>query len=225
MFTETFFETLPTDVNSSLKVIANKFFYDSERNFKDFTGENRIEPYIDAFAVLETFLITNELDSELPIPNISNVDVKATVTEFYRRALSLANQKIQENILLASRLKYRTLLTNAFSYQFDDMDYQMVQNKINELRELITNSKNFDDKYKLRLLKKLEDLQKSLHKKMSNIDIVWGFIGEAGIVLGKFGNDAKPFVDCIKEIIEIVWKVQAAAEGLPSSESFPLINK
>ncbi|MBI4826866.1 MAG: hypothetical protein HY807_10680 [Nitrospirae bacterium] len=39
----------------------------------------------------------------------------------------------------------------------------------------------------------------------------------------KFGDDAKPFVDRIREIADIVWRTQARAEELPSSTPTPLI--
>jgi len=42
-------------------------------------------------------------------------------------------------------------------------------------------------------------------------------MGDAGIALGKFGRDAKPFVDRVREILDIIWRSQATAEQLPAS--------
>ncbi len=58
---------------------------------------------------------------------------------------------------------------------------------------------------------------------MSSLDKFWGLIGEAGIVLGKFGKDAKPFVDRMREIAQIIWRTHARAEELPSGSPFPLL--
>jgi hypothetical protein len=58
---------------------------------------------------------------------------------------------------------------------------------------------------------------------MSDLDRFWGLIGDAGVVLGKLGNDAKPFVDRIKEIADIVWNTQSRAEELPSGTRPPLL--
>ena len=59
---------------------------------------------------------------------------------------------------------------------------------------------------------------------MSNLDRLWGLIGEAGVVLGKFGKDAKPLVDRIREITQIAWRTQARAEELPSGTTLPLLS-
>jgi hypothetical protein len=55
------------------------------------------------------------------------------------------------------------------------------------------------------------------------LDRLWGLIGDAGVVLGKFGESAKPIVDRIKEIAEIVWQTQSRAEELPSGTPIPLL--
>ena len=59
---------------------------------------------------------------------------------------------------------------------------------------------------------------------MSSLDRFWGLIGEAGVALGKFGQDAKPFVDRIREIAQIIWRTQARAEELPSGTPLPLLS-
>jgi hypothetical protein len=89
------------------------------------------------------------------------------------------------------------------------------------LREQINSSNLFEQTHKERLLKRLEKLQAEMHKKMSDIDRFWGLIGDAGIVIGKFGKDAKPFVDRMKEISDIVWRTQSRAEELPSGTPPP----
>lgn len=83
----------------------------------------------------------------------------------------------------------------------------------------------FDAKHKDRVLKRLEALQREVHKKMSNLDKLWSLVGDAGVALGKFGSDAKPFVDRIREIAQIVWRTQARAEELPSGTPLPLLTE
>lgn len=73
------------------------------------------------------------------------------------------------------------------------------------------------------LLLRLEKVQSEMHKKMSDLDRFWGLIGDAGVALGKFGTEAKPIVDRIREISEIVWRTQARAEELPSNTPLPLL--
>jgi len=58
---------------------------------------------------------------------------------------------------------------------------------------------------------------------VSDLDRFWGLVGDAGVVLGKLGNDAKPIVDRIREIAEIVWKTQSRTEELPSNSQNPML--
>lgn len=96
---------------------------------------------------------------------------------------------------------------------------------VNEIRAHISENLKIDSDHKAWLLKRLEHLQAELHKKMSDLDRFWGLIGDAGIALGKFGLDAKPIVDLVREIADIVWQTQTRAEEPPSVTSMPFLEK
>lgn len=117
--------------------------------------------------------------------------------------------------------RYQALLGLAISYEFGTGDIARIQTLINELREQISETPLFSDKHRQRLLARLEKLQSELHRRMTSLDQFWALVGDMGVALGKFGTDAKPFVDRIKEILQIVWRTQARAEELPSSAPFP----
>ncbi len=59
---------------------------------------------------------------------------------------------------------------------------------------------------------------------MTSIDKMFGLFLDAGVAMGKFGTNAKPFVDPIKEILQIIWRTQVRAEELPSGTSLPLLS-
>lgn len=119
--------------------------------------------------------------------------------------------------------RYDTALKSSFAYEFSKGDLERIQTLVNELRGQITENESLEDGHKHRLLKRLEHLQTELHKRVSDLDRFWGLVGDAGVVLGKLGNDAKPIVDRIREVAEIVWKTQARAEELPSSSQNPML--
>lgn len=129
-----------------------------------------------------------------------------------------ANLKVQS---LTS--KFKSKLGSGFAYEFTQGDIDRIQTLINELREKIKKSDFIASEHKSRLLKRLEHLQIEMHKKMSDLDKFWGLVGDAGVAIGKFGNDAKPFVDRIKEITDIIWRTQSKAEELPSSTQNPML--
>lgn len=120
---------------------------------------------------------------------------------------------------------FKKALGNTFFYEFSQGDLENVQSLINEIRGLIANAAAIEEEHRQRLLSRLENLQTELHKKMSDLDKFWGLIGDAGVILYKLGNDAKPIVDRIKELTNIVWHTQARKEELPSGSNFPLIEK
>ncbi|SMN01260.1 hypothetical protein SPONL_1888 [uncultured Candidatus Thioglobus sp.] len=120
--------------------------------------------------------------------------------------------------------QYKSVLKSSFAYEFSQGDVDRIQILINELREHITGMDNLSNGHKERLLKRLEKLQSELHKRLSNLDRFWGIVGDAGVALGRLGKDAKPIVDRIKEISEIVWRTQARSEELPSNSPYPLLN-
>ena len=129
----------------------------------------------------------------------------------------------KNNQLLSAINNKKKILDKGFFYEFTDGDLNRIQELINDLRAEITVSELFEDSHRRRLLRRLEAMQSEMHKKMSDVDRIWGLVGDAGIVIGKFGKDSKPFVDRIKELSQIAWKTQARAEELPSSSQNPLL--
>ena len=119
--------------------------------------------------------------------------------------------------------RYKTALKSSFAYEFSQGDLERIQSLVNELRGHISENTALEAGHKSRLLKRLESLQSELHKRVSDLDRFWGMVGDAGVVLGKLGNDAKPIVDRVKEIAEIVWKTQARTEELPSNSPNPML--
>lgn len=160
-----------------------------------------------------------------PLPTITG-EISSDCVEI-SQFLYLLNSEFQAlatkekfNIL---RNKFKSSFDGGFSYEFSQGDLDRIQVLINELRSQIAESNKFEPEHQQRLLRRLEKIQSEIHKKVSDLDRFWGLIGDAGVILGKFGNDAKPIIDRVKEITGIVWKTQSRAEELPSSTPFPLL--
>lgn len=119
----------------------------------------------------------------------------------------------------------RAKIGKVISYQFNESEIDKIQEIINDLRFNIINALVFEDKHRARILNRLEAIQTELHKKLSDLDRFWGLIGDAGVALGKFGKEAKPFVERIKELTQIVWKAQARAEQIEAASGPPLLER
>ena len=143
------------------------------------------------------------------------VYVQTVANKFGEASVSL---KVESHIS-----RYKTVLKSSFAYEFSQGDLERIQILINELRSQISENELLEKNHKERLLKRLEKLQSELHKRVSDLDRFWGLVGDAGVILGKLGEDAKPIVDRTRELAEIVWKTQARAEELQSGIQNPMM--
>jgi hypothetical protein len=180
---------------------------------------------MDASALVREVIASHQLNSENVLPDISNsLDTNCQQLLQYLSNVKNEFQGHAYEIQFASiRDQYKAALKSNFAYEFSHGDLERIQDLINELRSQIVNVSALENTHKQRLLSRLEKLQSELHKRVSDLDRFWGMIGDAGVVLGKLGNDAKPIVDRIREIADIVWRTQSRAEELPSGTKPPLL--
>ncbi|MBW8035665.1 MAG: hypothetical protein FVQ79_08555 [Planctomycetes bacterium] len=228
MFDEEFVKQLPQNSLEAQMEICKKFnvFNDS---FPDDRGRSKaVEEYLKALAFVDIYTKIQSIDTDASLPelksdhkNITKVDI---VVNFFTRWMRDLKEKLRvvqhTNTYETAKDYYASMFGKGVFYEFSDGDFSRVQTLLNNLRDLLTNSTDFEEDYRSRLLKKLEALQSEVHKKMSDFDRFWGFFIDSGIALSKFWENAKPFRDDIKEIVEIVSRTQAKAENV--QKFFPL---
>jgi hypothetical protein len=152
-------------------------------------------------------------DRHSDLANVQEDKLLDALTELHHDLATIIRDEQSVN----RKQRFAVLLGSAFHYELSSADVGRIQVLVNELRDLISKDEKIEEDRRRRLLKRLEDLQKEIHKRISDLDRFYGLMGEAGVALGKFGNDAKPLVDRIREIVQIVWRAQANAEQLPAS--------
>jgi hypothetical protein len=227
IFTEEFFEDLSADPQLALSQICSLFLLS-----RDKTNANNLNYYLEFYAIVEAFVDEHKLKLKLDLPEIRSLETQAKkdkVAHFAATINSSLVDYVRENKesgeLDKFRRQFSTKFGNPFIYEFTDGDIARIQLLLNELRDLISSSSDFEEKHKRRLHKRLENLQSELHKKMADLDHLWGLLGDAGVAIGKFGEDSKPIVDRIREITDITWKTQSRAEELPSNTPSPELLK
>ncbi len=92
-------------------------------------------------------------------------------------------------------------------YELTLDEFTKIQSAIDGLRNLIQMS-SINDVHKERLLKKLEDMQKSLHQKMSSFDKFLGGMVSFGTAIGKTFNEAKPALEFVHEVVKTITNAQ-----------------
>jgi hypothetical protein len=209
-------QTLPSDNVEALAALCTEFdrFDGHARQLPEHHGD-----YVEALSILRGFTIARETKLE-PFPeigpqrhqNIANVNgyfgrlrdqVRSELSGRYSRGYF--ETKTEEYVALFSRVSV---------YEFSETDFKRVHELVRELRDLIRGSSLITEEHKRRLLRRLEAMHAELHKKTSDIDRFWGFIGEAGIAMRKFGEDLSPISERVLELGGIVITVIFAKEGI-----------
>jgi hypothetical protein len=117
--------------------------------------------------------------------------------------------------------EFKEKIGGKFYYQLSDEELSTIQSLLNELREHIAKSGVLDARHRRRLLKRVEDLQRELHKEVSDFDHVWGLLVESAAYLGDAGEKAKPITDRLRDLKEIFWNNIKQRENLPPKRGFP----
>lgn len=180
---------------------------------------------VEAMAFLETAFEKYDIALDFSAPELvgDEAEVVDRIEDYIMKTRAVFREK---SVLLKRDLlkgQYQRLFGSSFLYEFAQDDFERIQGLINKLRDFIKKAKGLDSSHQQRLLSRLENLQKELNKRVSDLDRFWGLIGDAGEVARKLGEDAKPIVDRIREIAEIVWRTQTRAEELPSDTPPPTL--
>lgn len=177
------------------------------------------------YAVLIEALETKRIAIDVPYFDYSG-DKDRDCPEIFKILETVEDQCSKESSIARFkqlRAQIKITLQNSFCYEFSQGDLERVQSLINQLRDLVASCSELEQGHKQRLLNRLESLQSELHKKISDLDRFWGLVGDASVVLAKIGNNAKPIVDRVREITDIIWQTQSRTEELPSGTKPPLL--
>ena len=233
MLEDEYFDNLPTDPHLAIEQVIDYYNEIIMPHIADVNGELLViklidfyEEFIEVFGLIETIIESHDIVRSYPEYGLTGAAVR-DVTEINERINMCSGalrqhkaKKILENV----RQKASSYLGTKFAYEFTEAEVSKIQSLITSLREQIANFPGFEEEHRSRLLRRLEKLQSEIHKKVSDLDRFWGLIGDAGVVIGKFGTDVEPIVARIREITDIIWGAQTKAEGIENSQPFPLLD-
>jgi len=217
MFDDGFIARLPDNPQLAGKKICDAFEEFHGSLIRAGETVKGYENYLKALAVLRAVVETRGIDLELPLISRDvqvNID---KIVQFFRDTRGVFDHEFIDATSGEYKKVFERKFGTGFFYEFSDGDLKRIQVLIGELREIISKTKELDEDHKSRLLKRLEKLQSELHKRVSDLDRFWGLLIDGSIVLTKVGENAKPIIDRIQEIVNIIWRVQARAEELPSN--------
>src|SRR3954452_8862217 len=207
---------LPADNIEALAVLCVEF--------EKFDGHARQLPehhddYVESLSILRAFAMAKAAKLD-PFPEIGPQRQKniANIAGYFVQLRTSVRGELSNRhargYFESKTEEYVALFAKVSVYEFSETDFKRVQDLMNELRDLIRNSTLITDEHKRRLLRRLEAMRGEFHRKTNDIDRFWGFLGEAGIAMRKFGEDLAPISERLLELGGIVINVIFAKEGI-----------
>ncbi|WP_043630491.1 hypothetical protein [Desulfovibrio sp. TomC] len=201
---DTIFHHMPSDPFDSLVYLLD--YYDNNTLVK-------YDEELDFFNLLATVLKHSDLDIDISINDYSAV-----------------SYELSEAVLFVKRKVSEIRVKEAFDLHqtgkiIPKETINLIQETINSLRKEIKETTDYDDEHKRRLLEKLELLQKELHKKIPNREVLFSGIAKFGILLHEFGVNTKPLTDnavrlmeSLGKLFESIWKMDSDLPSLSSAQ-------
>ena len=217
--------SLSEDTMEASRSIVNKYeIWQKTYNSYYKLDEENYQGLLDFLGFLKSFIEIHQLQIEIDKPKRDIQQDYALVKRVINDITSEINDHDRQNAFKEAYKNYSSLIPGGHIYVFLDSDFKRLQELINELRTLTKESVELQEDHKRRLLRRIEKVQIELNSKMSSLDVFWGMLGEAGVALGKFGNDIKPLTDRVAEILKIVFRTEGRAAGLPPGKEKPLLS-
>ena len=219
-FDRSFIESLPAEPIEALYDLLDHW-KSVQRSKSPADPQPVLRDYVRLYSIVRSLAH----DAGIPVDDIDGHDSdEINIKDFmsYLRGIFVETAGHCETALVQREINRTDELTEEFQeirahvelVEFSESEFEQIQTLTNELRDLIVDTSDLEDNHKSRILNRLEDFQRELHKKMSNLDRFWVFFGEAGVRLGEFGENVKPFTDRLRELAQIVLKAVDFQEAL-----------
>jgi hypothetical protein len=215
MYLDSYIDGLPKDPETAQREVFSAFLevcddlgYGTEPGFRKL---------LEWYALIE-HVVANAATFAPPPPFTGNEDTFFQRLESYVRTnLGTLKKNEVRAFLEVARDNVSARLKPGFAYQFSEADYDRIQAIINQLRDSIAAADFLTEDHRARILRRLERLQAEFHKRMSDLDRLYGLVLDVATVAGQAAEKARPMVKLAKELLGLLWLVQTGAEGLPSS--------
>lgn len=229
MFDDEFVDSLPEEVLPAAQKIKAKFESSDEAiSEKEHAVEAYYSAYLKAYGLLQAFAGAKELDIDFPELTDSKMDsiliIRQAFFDLGREITKLEKNKAR-SLLETTKFHFSTKFGSIFSYEFSEGDLKKIESLVAGIGKFVSGNVAYNQSHKSRILQRLKKIQDELDKKMGDLDPFWGLLGEAGVATAKLGKEAKPVVERVFKIAEIVWRTQARAEELPSGLELPVFWK
>jgi hypothetical protein len=166
------------------------------------------------YIVLDQWVKENKLFIYAAPPGVSSSDKSKY---FYRAFVEYQNglKEMQIRKAVSEVARFRT---DGFGYaKLDKTEKEEIHKKLNHIRSIIEHSM-LPDRKKNALYRKLGDLSAEVDRIGTKTDAFFGLMGDIGVHLGEFAENAKPMIDEVKDVIKIITRARARSEDVALPE-------
>ncbi len=219
IFTDDFTDKLPADAVLAGYTICETVLAFNRQRLQE-TGQSSLiedqHAYLNALALFEVYSETHPLNIRFELPNLGTDagNNSKAITNFFEKLKANLNELIVQQKLSDFRRNYADKFNKTTSYKFTDEERDRVKNALHELRVLVGDLDTLAEDQKTRLMNRLGKIHVDMNLTLSDLDHMWGLLGDAFVVSAKHGKAGRLIVERLYQIINTVWRVQARAEGI-----------
>ena len=208
----------PNPLDALVSVINDYTNLESESQIQDGWNTNNLPLFLDYVSVTKSLIVQSKMSVEFKTPDRSGNRSQQmdAISEYF-----LGVRIWVASAVASDELQAAVERSNSPIVEISDSDLERIQTLIKEMRQITVDTIELDQDHRRRLLHRLEKMQAELHKTMSNLDVFWGGVVDAGEALGIVGEKIKPFVDRMREIKNILWSNRIQRTGLENREEQP----
>lgn len=224
LFDESFIEQLSSDPLEALQKIitlANSHIGNTKIVEEQFELAGQAYALVCEYSAAYASQFEPQLARELSPDNKQNsVNI---VASSFAQILKLIEDEQASRSVKSFEERAKALVRKVDVIEFTEGDLNRLQELINEMRGITSETDELGERHRLRILEKLEKLQAELHKRVTKLDQAWLLMPEIGLALGKFGKNAAPMWDRLNETLRIVASAEARRAELPSGYEPPFL--
>jgi hypothetical protein len=181
------------------------------------------EDFIELYSFYQVYAEKHSLDVAFPRLGTNSQNNLELIISFFRNRLRIVTLKVQkyasERIIDEKKTKFKAILFGDYLYEFNSEELKTIRMLLYQLKSFLNESPHLESQFTQRLTRKIDNISKDLHVEMPTLDTLWGLVGEAGVLVGKAGEKVSMIVNKIREIIHVIWQVQARSENLSTEET------
>jgi predicted RecB family nuclease len=156
------------------------------------------------------------IQAEAPLLRGKTVDdsnaIKQYLTKVARHCKELQSQQRLEQL----KATVRNTMGLTGQYEFEGAEIKRIAELAHQMQTTLQSCTALEPKFRQRLQTRLEKFTAELSPGMDNIDLFWGLLGEARVLVARIGDESRHFVGWLTEMSEIMGQVQSRSEGLPA---------